>query len=128
VSTQPNGSSYFLPSKLGGKSATFLLDTGCTTNLLSRHLFDTLSAKDRANLEPYEEGHGTLADGLCIPLNGVIDLTSRVRDQVISETFIVSQLKEDANLGILFLKQHRCHIDFNKLAVVMAGRELACVD
>jgi len=23
---------------------------------------------------------------------------------------------------------HRCHIDFNKSAVVMAGRELTCVD
>jgi len=55
-------------------------------------------------------------------------LTGRVRDQVISKTFIVSQLKEDAILGMPFLKRHRCHIDFNKSAVVMAGRELACMD
>jgi len=27
-----------------------------------------------------------------------------------------------------FFKRHRCHIDFNKSAVVLAGRELACVD
>jgi len=27
-----------------------------------------------------------------------------------------------------FLKRHRCLIDLNKLAVVMAGHELACVD
>jgi len=47
---------------------------------------------------------------------------------VINETFFVSQLKEDAILGMPFLKRHRCHIDFNKSAVVMAGRELACVD
>jgi len=43
VSPQPYGSSYFLPGKLAGKAATFLLDTWCTTNLLSRRLFDTLS-------------------------------------------------------------------------------------
>jgi len=43
-STQPYGSSYFLPGKISGKAATFLLDTGCTTNLLSRRLFDTLGA------------------------------------------------------------------------------------
>jgi len=30
-------------------------------------------------------------------------------------------------LGTPFLKRHRCYINFNKLAVVMAGRELACV-
>jgi len=39
-STQPHGSSYFLPRKISGRAATFLLDTGCTTNLLSRRLFD----------------------------------------------------------------------------------------
>jgi len=128
VSTQPYGSSYFLPGKLAGKAVTFLLDTGCTTNLLSRRLFDTLSARDRASLEPYERDHGTLADGSCIPFYGVVELTGRVVDQVINETFIVSQLKEDAILGMPFLKQHRCHIDFNKSAVMMAGRELACVD
>jgi len=128
VSAQPYESSYFLPGKLAGKAATFLLDTGYTTNLLSRRLFDTLSARDRASLEPYDGEQGTLADGSCIPFYGVVELTRRVRDQVISETFIVSQLKEDAILGMPFLKRHRCHIDFNKSAVVMAERELACVD
>jgi len=128
VSAQPYGSNYFLPGKLAGKAVNFLLDTGCTTNLLSRRLFDTLSARDRASLEPYEGEHGTLADGLCISFYGVIELTGRVRDQVISETFIVSQLKEDAILGMPFLNWNRCHTDFNKSAVVMAGRELACVD
>jgi len=34
-SIQPYRSSYFLPGKNSGKAATFLLDTGCTTNLLS---------------------------------------------------------------------------------------------
>jgi len=104
VSAQPYGSSYFLPGKLAGKAATFLLNTGCTTNLLSLRLFDTLNARDRANLQPYEGKHDTLAYGSCIPFYGVIELTGRVRDQVISETFIVSQLKEDAILGMPFLK------------------------
>jgi len=116
VSAQPYGSSYLLPGKLAGKAATFLLDIGCTTNLLSRRLFDTPSARDRTNLEPYEREHVTLADRSCIPFLGVIELTGRVRDQVISETFIVSQLKEDAILGMPFLKRYRCHIDFNKSA------------
>jgi len=128
VSAQPYGSSYFILGKLTRKVATFLLDTGCTTNLLCRRLFDTLSARDRASLEPYKGEHGTLADGSCIPFYGVIELTGRVCDQMISETFIVSQLKEDAILGMPFLKRHRCHIDFYKSKVVMARGELACMD
>jgi len=128
VSAQPYGSSYFFPSKLSGKAATFLLDTGCTTNLLRRCLFDTLSAIDRANLKPYEGEHGMLANETCIPFYGVIELTVRVSDQVINETFIVSQLKEDAIPEVAFLKRHKCHIDFKKSAAMTGGRELACVN
>jgi len=64
--TQPHGNSYFLPRKIAGKSATFLLDSGCTTNLISHQLFDTLSAKVSNVLEPYDEEYGTLADGSCM--------------------------------------------------------------
>jgi len=127
-STQPYGSSYFLPRKILGKAATFLLNTGFTTNLLSRRLFDTLGARERASLEPYEGVHGTLADGSCIPFYGIISLPGRVRDQAIHETFIVSQLMEDAILGMPFLETHQCRMDFHKSVVVMAGRELVCVD
>jgi len=119
-STQPYGSSYFLPGKILGKAATFLLDTGCTTNLLSRRLFDTLGGRERASLEPYEGAHGTLADGSCIPFYGVISLPGCVRDQAIHETFIVSQLKEDAILGMPFLEKNQCRMDFQKSVVVMA--------
>jgi len=119
-STQPYGSSYFLPGKFASNAATFLLDTGCTTNLLSWRPFDTLNARDRE--------HSTFADGSCIPFYGVIEPTGRVRDHVISETFMVSQLKEDAILGMSFLTRHKCHTDFNKSSVMSAGRELACVD
>jgi len=44
------------------------------------------------------------------------------------ETFFVSQLKEDAIHGMPLLMRYKCHIDFSKLAVVMAKKELACVD
>jgi len=127
-STQPYGSSYFLPRKLSGKAVTFLLDTGCTTNLLSRRLFDTLGARERTSLEPYKGAHGTSADGSCIPFYGLISLPGRFHDQAIHETFIVSQLKEDAILGMSFLEKHQCHMDFQKSVVVMAGKELVCVD
>jgi len=69
-----------------------------------------------------------LADRPCIPFYGVIELTGRACDQVTSEIFIVSQLKEDAILGMPFLKRHKCYIDFSKSVVMLAGRELVCVD
>jgi len=57
-STQPYGNSNFLPGKLDRKTATFLLDTGSITDLMSRRLFDTLNAQDRANLELYKRERG----------------------------------------------------------------------
>jgi len=128
VRTQPHGNSYFLPGKIADEAATFLLDSGCTTNLISCQLFDTLSARVRSEMEPYDEEYGTLADGSCVLFYGIIELTRRVRDQANRETFIVSQLKEDTILAMPFLRQHGCRIDFSKSALLMAGRKLTCVD
>jgi len=128
VRMQPHGSSYFLPGKIAGKPAYFLLDSGCTTNILSRQFFDTLGVTVKKGLAPYEGDHGTLADGSCIPFYGIIELTGHIRDQTIQETFIVGQLNEDAILGMPFLQRHGCHIDFSKSVLLMGDRELACVD
>jgi len=125
---QPPGDSYFLLGKMTGQAVIFLLDFGCTTNLLSHRVFDALPPKERRGIEPYTEEHGTLADGSCIPFYDIIELTGRVHDQVIQETFIISQLAEDTILGMPFLKRHGCRIDFSKSAMLIAGKELTCVD
>ena len=59
---RPIGSSYFLPGKAEGKAVLFLIDTGCNTNLLSKHLFDKLPDKIKKTLEPCSS-HGEMADG-----------------------------------------------------------------
>jgi len=128
VRMQPHGSSYFLLGNIAGKPAHFLLDSGCTTNILSRQFFDTLSVAIKKRLAPSEGDHVTLADGLCIPFYGIIKMTGRVRDQIIQETFIIGQLNEDAILGMPLLQRHGCHIDFSKSVMLMGNKELACVD
>jgi len=128
VRVQPHGDSYFLPGKITGKDVTFLLDSGCTTNLLSRRVFKTLPLKERRELALYTGEPGTLADGSIIPFNGVIELTGRVRDQTIREIFVISPVEEDAILGMPFLKRHGCRIDFSRSALLMTGRERTCVD
>jgi len=128
VRVQPYGSSFFLPGHIAGKPAHFLLDSGCTTNILSRQFFHTLGVAIKRRLAPYEGGPGTLAGGSCIPFCGIIELAGRVHDQNIQETFIVGQLNEDAILGMPFLQRHGCHIDFIKSVMVMGHKELTCVD
>jgi len=55
-------------------------------------------------------------------------MAGRVCDQAIQETFVISQLEEDAILGMPFLKRHGCRIDLGKSAILMAGKELTCVN
>jgi len=105
-SAQPYGSSYFLPGKIAGKTATFLLDAGCTTNLLIRRLFDTLGTLKLVSLESYKGVYGTLANGSCIPFYGIITLPVLNHNQVIHKTFIVSYLKKDAIFGMPFQCSH----------------------
>jgi len=38
------------------------MNSGCTANLLSCQLFDTVSAKDKASLEPQQGEPGAFAD------------------------------------------------------------------
>jgi len=125
IPQNPQESSLFLPGKMASKPAKFLLDTCCTTNLLSRRFFDTLSAPIRNRLEPYEGDHGTLADGSCILFYSICELPGSVRNRTIQETFIVGQLQKDAILGMPFLQRRGCRIDFGKSAILMGNQMLA---
>ena len=62
VLEKPYTTSYFLPGKLEGRPVQFLVDTGCTTNLLSKQVFDRLPERVRSCLEE-SDSHGIMADG-----------------------------------------------------------------
>ena len=107
VRVQPHEDSYFLPGKITGRDVTFLLDSGCTTNLLSRRVFNTLPLKERRELAPYTGEPGTLADGSSIPFDGVIELTGRVRDQTVREIFVISPVEEEDRKSTRLNSSHR---------------------
>ena len=44
-SGQPYSNSYFIPGTIEGRPVQFLVDTGCTTNLISKHVFDRLPTR-----------------------------------------------------------------------------------
>ena len=87
---RPYNTCYFLPGRVQGLPVQFLIDTGCTTNLLGKHVFDRLPRAVRATLQKDAGPHGTMADGTILELYGVIELPCRLRDRAITETFVVS--------------------------------------
>ena len=84
---RPHRSSYYLPGKVEGRPVSFLLDTGCNTNLLSRKAFNALPSRIKKLLEENEK-FGLLADGSRLPFHGIIRLTGRVRDVPIEENLL----------------------------------------
>ena len=89
VYDRPYRASYFIPGKVEGRPAQFLLDTGCTTNLLAKHVFDRLPERIRSQRKEYAS-HGLLADGTRLPFFGMIRLSVRLRQVKLEETFAVS--------------------------------------
>ena len=119
--------SYSLPGKLEGRPVQFLVDTGCATNLLLKHVFDRLPESVRSELEE-SDSHGVMADGTQLPFYGVIRLPFQVRDVKTENIFVVSRINEDAILGMPFLVAHNCSIEFHQPVIQVDGRKLKCTD
>ena len=124
---RPHQASYFIPGRVEGRPAQFLLDTGCTTNLLSKPLFDRLPENVRSQKEEYAR-YGLLADGTRLPFYGIVKLSIRLRQVKTDEVFIVSQINEDAILGMPFLVDRQCSMDFKKPVIQLNGHEIKCTD
>ena len=91
---RPHQESYFLAGKVAGKTTRFLLDTGCTTNLLSKSTYDKLSEKVKGNLEPADRIQGMVADGSPLRFFGTIKLSCRIKSLVWEERFLVAQMRQ----------------------------------
>ena len=127
VLERPYTTSYFLPGKLERRAVRFLIDTGCTTNLLSKHVLDQLPEQIKSGVEE-SDSHGIMADGTQLPFYGVLRLPLRVRDVKAEEVFVVSRINEDAILGMPFLVAHKCTMEFNQPIVQVGSRKLECTD
>ena len=127
VFDRPYRASYFIPGKVEGRAVQFLLDTGCTTNLLAKHVFDRLPERVRSQRQEYAS-YGLLADGTRLPFFGMVRLAVRLRQVKIEETFVVSQISEDAILGMPFLVEQGCSMDFTKPVIQLGGQEVKCTD
>ncbi|XP_067932718.1 uncharacterized protein [Watersipora subatra] len=117
---RPHSTSYFLPRKVEAHALQFLVDTGCTTNLLNRRVFDRLPEAVKNRLEA-SHSHGLLTDGTRLPFYGVVHPPIQLRDVKTEETFVVSQIREDALLGMPFLTAHRCALEFDRPIVKVDG-------
>ena len=92
---EPHSTSYFIPGKISGKRLRFLLDSWCTTNILSHQVFDRLPSTIKAKIEPLNSS-ARLAEGTAKMFAGQINLEGRPRVVPIQARFLVTKIKDDA--------------------------------
>ena len=124
---RPHHDSYFVGGKIGGRPLQCLIDTGCTTNILSKHSFDRLPTRLKERLEA-RQTHGAMADGTRLQFYGVIRLELRLKGMCLEEVFVVGKISEDVILGMPFLTDHQCTMVFGTSTVLIEGKEVRCTD
>ena len=105
----------------------FLVDAGCTTNLLFTHVLDRLPEREKSGLEE-NDSHGIMVNETQLQFHGVLRLPLQVRDVKAEEVFVVSHINDDAILGTPFLVAHNCAMEFNQPIVQIDGKKLKCID
>ena len=104
-----------------------LVDTGCTTNLLAKRIFDQLPPRIQATREEYA-AHGIMANGARLAVSGLIQIDFRVRQNHGEETFVVGDIDEDVILGMPFLAKHGCQLNFQQNALTLQDQEQICTN
>ena len=126
--SRPHQASLYLPVKVDRVASIFLVDSGCTTNILSKRIFDRLPKSVRAELQVGEANAGLLVDGSHLTLLGMIKLRIRVRAHQSEEVFWVSNIRDDGILGMPFLTEKECQIDFSSQRITIGRYEAQCTD
>ena len=123
-----NHDCMYLPGKISSRrTVRYLLDSGCTENVLSRSLFQTLPEKVRATLY-YDNSKASMADGSGLTIYGIITLPCKLRTVDRDITFKVANITDDAILGMRFFKDNQCILNTAKGSIEIGGNLLQCVN
>ena len=96
----------YVPGKLSGRNIQYLLDTGCSENVLSRSLFNQLPRSVRDNLV-VDQSSAQMADGTGLLIYGSVTLPCRIRTVKLNISFRVANITDDAILGMKFFNENQ---------------------
>ena len=105
----------FVSGRVAGKSLSFLVDTGCTHNILSRTVLDYLPAQTSQQMV-YGGTVVAMADGSSLHIYGIIGLSGSLRNVPCEARFLVSRISDNAILGMESLSRHYCFVACDLLA------------
>jgi hypothetical protein len=105
-----------LLAKLGGRSFSFLIDTGAAVSLLSTHTWELVQSTSQVNpLKPWTSTRLVGVNGSPIQVKGTTTIHITLNGHILQiSVVVVHNLNEDAILGLDFLSNHHCIIDTSK--------------
>ena len=118
---------FYVPGSIAGQKVLLLLDTGCTTSVLGKHVFQRLPQRVRGQLRTACSS-GILADGSPLLMHGRVSVSGKLHSTPFTEDFLVGEITDDAILGMSFFRNYSSCISFNQPSLMMEGRSLACTD
>ena len=124
---QPSRASRFLPGKVETVPVRLLLDTGSNVNILSLTTFNKLPLDVRIRRQACGT-HGLQADGTELPFFGTVSLNVTLGETTSEVTMMISQISEDAILGMPFFTDNHCVMDFERRRLRVGDLWLACDD
>lgn len=104
-----------------------LLDSGCTQSVFPRSQFQQLSRHSHSMLHPVV-GHGILADGTKIILDGLSVVKFQIGRLKFEHKFLIADIANDILLGLDFFEAQNCVIDFHKSQLQIQGQVIDCCD
>ena len=105
----------------------YFIDLGCKTNLTSKRIFDQLP-RHFQHQHMVCNTHGEMANGTKLRFYGVVKILIKIRGVKLEEIFVISKISKNASLGMPFLANHVCQMEFTKPVVTIGGRELVCTE
>ena len=114
--SQAEENTYYLEGQLGSQKCMMLLDTGCSHSVMPYDLYTGLEAGCKLQWSP-SGGHGVLADGSRIAIQGVGTVKLRLGDLDMEHSFQLTDTEGKILLGMDFFKKHRCVLDLHRCTI-----------
>ena len=105
----------------------FLIDTDCTTNLLSKTTFDKLYTWTQHYIKN-RDIHGEMAAGTRFPFHVTLRIPISLWSVKIRWVFTVGNVSGDVTWSVSFLVAYKCLIDFNHPILKLDKAFLECID
>ena len=104
----------------------FLVDTGASRTIISKHLFSKIQ-QEYLSLKIEETYYKLqLADGTPLQSLGVVELPIKIGTAEINHKVLIADISDSAILGLDFLKQHSCQLHLDTEHIYIGNMKIPC--